>query len=185
MLIIAGLVDLVKFGVTFIPVIGEIVAPLIALASFCGFWIWFQMHGISYATSKRFIPMLTAGIIGEIPVLDALPETFISVLWIIMTNRSKIAQSIEKLSQGDVTGAVQSAQTALVRSSDRAPSSQNAAGSDEQSNVIGVSKVRPAPKEDYAPDFESPNTSMKNSYTTSKASERDPNTLDLRNKKGA
>lgn len=86
--------DLVQFGVTFIPVVGEILAPIISIASGFIFFIWFRIMGIKIGLvkdPKKVAGMVISAAAEVIPVLGALPGWTIMVLITIFSVNSHIS----------------------------------------------------------------------------------------------
>ncbi len=85
MVSVAVIFDLIQFGISFIPILGEIVAMFINLFGQMTFWLWFKMHGIEYNSTKRLAAFATGAVIGFIPILDMLPELTFEVILILST----------------------------------------------------------------------------------------------------
>lgn len=82
----AGLVDLISFGMDFIPVVGgAIEAVTLTPISMLGFWMWCKIKGISMTKGIRGPITAVVIAIGFIPVVNALPEWTCEILMLRAT----------------------------------------------------------------------------------------------------
>lgn len=69
MYVVAGLFDLMQFGLNFIPVMGNFLAFLLSIFAWLTFYTWFKIYNISI-----FSPLnILLGITEAIPILNDLP----------------------------------------------------------------------------------------------------------------
>jgi hypothetical protein len=103
---VAGLIDLVQFGVSFIPVAGEIISVLLDVAGILIFAIWLMICGISPAKPEIFLAFLAGTIFEAIPVADMLPGWSGTMAFICLKNKIPAVEAITSIAEGDVGGAV-------------------------------------------------------------------------------
>jgi len=106
MMIVAGCIDLLQAGLTAIG-IGLIGGSLLTLCSVIGFYIWFQIHGVSWSPQnpKKFLTMLGGNTLELIPAVNALPAWLAmigTVVW--MTRNEDRGSGIMKTATGALTG---------------------------------------------------------------------------------
>ena len=65
------------------PVLGQILAGLIAIFAFLTLWLWFRLHGIKFSTPKRSAVMAGGFLIELIPILNILPAWTLAVTLIV------------------------------------------------------------------------------------------------------
>jgi hypothetical protein len=87
---VAICLDLIQFGVAFIPAVGEVLPPIIAIGTGLIFFIWFKIIGVKIGimkSPKKFMGVLTTSVVEFIPILSALPGwTIFVVMTIISVN---------------------------------------------------------------------------------------------------
>lgn len=63
-------------------VVGWVLSPLLSAGAGFGFWLWFQILGVSYSSSsKRFVVMGFTSLAEVIPALDTIP--ILSFFWTV------------------------------------------------------------------------------------------------------
>ncbi len=121
MLVVAIFFDVVKFGINFIPVLGQVLSVFVGIFAQMTFWLWFKMKGVSYNSSKRLIPVISATLIGFIPFLDMIPDLTFEMLFVLGTLKAeevlekvpggKMASNVVSISQGKRPSAIQNSST--------------------------------------------------------------------------
>lgn len=81
--------DGLQILVGWVPIIGQIISPIIGFFALITFWFWFKIHGISFSKKKRAATIGAGAIIELIPILNLLPMWTLAVLRIISTNKLK------------------------------------------------------------------------------------------------
>lgn len=89
MLAVAGLYDLMQFGLNFIPVIGWILASLVGVWSWLTFYTWTSIKGWGSAdTLKKWVVKYGLPILGIAPIGNWGPEITIGVFFTIAIVKS-------------------------------------------------------------------------------------------------
>lgn len=98
MIAVALFYDMAQAGLDvlhLIPFIGNAFAimgtMIIDLWAFLTFYVWFKIHGVSFASPKRGLTMAGAVIIELIPVVNALPAWTAAVVILFLTTRGEEA----------------------------------------------------------------------------------------------
>lgn len=112
---VALLFDAVQFGTDllhFIPYIGNLSAiiatTLMDVWAFLTLYVWFKLHGVSFANPKRGLTMAGTVLVEVIPALNALPAWTAAVVIIVLTTRAE--ELLQKIPGGEkIASAVQKA----------------------------------------------------------------------------
>ncbi len=127
MLVVAVFFDVVKFGINFIPILGQVLAILVGIFAQMTFWLWFKMKGVSYNSAKRLIPVISATLIGFVPFLDMIPDLTLEMIFVLGTLKAE--EVLEKVPGGQTASNVVS-----ISQGKKPEAAQNSAekNSDEQ-----------------------------------------------------
>ena len=82
--------DAIVFFINLIPILGQIISPIIGFIAYMTFFLWFKLKGVDMMKFKRIATMGTGFLISIIPILNMLPEITISVVITIMSTRVKL-----------------------------------------------------------------------------------------------
>lgn len=95
MILVAIGIDLIQFGVNFIPILGQVISMMITFVAGLLYYIWFKTHGISFTSWKKMLGAGTVGLSSFIPVWNDMPEWTIGVIWTILSNGSSVMRTLK------------------------------------------------------------------------------------------
>jgi len=100
MVAVAALYELIDFGLTFIPVVGDPIGTfLLGVITDLHFFIWFKMKGVSYTKKPSRAILFFASAFGELlPVIQEFATVGILVTILSVWTEEKIENSTQILS---------------------------------------------------------------------------------------